>query len=295
LQKSLPCKYFYDGRGSDLFEQICHLPEYYPTQTEMSILKQNASTIVEDFREGIVIEFGSGANRKIRPLFDAVFKSAADVCYVPIDVSETALVDASEELLRLYPALSVFGLIADFTKPICQIPNEHPKLLIFLGGTIGNFTPDERGTFFGNTASLMGPDDRLLVGIDMMKPKSILELAYNDSQGITAAFNKNVLAVVNRELKGNFVSADSDHLAFFDDAKRRVEMHLQAKKDTAVALKGIGLNIEIKKNETIRTEICCKFSLTQIGGEARAAGLKIRRWFSDPNQWFCVVEFMPQS
>ncbi|MBC8412364.1 L-histidine N(alpha)-methyltransferase, partial [bacterium] len=196
-KKSLPSKYFYDSRGSRLFEKICALPEYYPTRTEMSILREAAPQIMEDFTSGDIVELGSGANWKVRMLLDAAGQERLkDLRYVPVDVSESALQDASEELLRIYPELEVLGIIADFTVHMDLIPSERPRLMVFLGSTIGNFDERARRDFLKGAAAAMKPEDRFLIGFDMVKSRDTLEAAYNDEQGVTSEFNKNVLHVL---------------------------------------------------------------------------------------------------
>jgi len=297
-QRFIPSKYFYDTRGSNLFEEICLLPEYYLTRTELSILKDAAPVIMENFQEGDLIELGSGANWKIRTLLDAAYKSyPANIRYVPVDVSESALLGASKRLLEIYPDLKVLGIVADFTKHIGQIPVERNKLFVFLGSTIGNFKEEDSNIFLKNIACLMGPDDRLLLGIDMVKPRETLEFAYNDTQGITSEFNKNILSVINRKLGANFNSDHFDHIAFLNIEKERVEMHLQANRNVSAEIKGLDLSVEIKKGETIHTEICRKFSRESAEKMVNKAGLKTTRWFSDPKGWFSLIELglQPQT
>ena len=288
-QKYIPSRYFYDSHGSHLFELICRLPEYYQTRTELAILNNEASVIMAGFDTGYLIELGSGSNRKIRTLLDAAI-SPHDICYMPIDVSESALFDASIELLELYPSLKVLGMIADFTKHIAALPGDRSRLIIFFGSTIGNFDEESRLHLLKSVVRLMGPEDRFLIGLDMIKPKNILEKAYNDAKGITARFNKNILNVVNRELNANFNTDHFDHLAFFDETRGRVEMHLKANRSVSVEVGKLGLKVSFEKHETIHTEICEKFSRESADRMAREAGLEIKRWFTDLRGWFSLVE-----
>jgi L-histidine N-alpha-methyltransferase len=293
---SVPSKYFYDEKGSRLFEHICRLPEYYQTRTELSILRDNAPDIMRGFGKGCLIELGSGSNWKVSALLDAVMPCrTSDICYLPIDVSESALNSASRDLMQRYPCLKVTGMIADFTRHIGSIPGDRRKLFLFFGSTIGNFDEKERIGLLKNVAMLMEPGDRFLVGIDMVKDVRILERAYNDSRGITAEFNKNILKVINRELNADFDICDFDHFAFFDEEKEHVEMHLRANTDTSVSIRALGLNVDMGKGETIHTEICKKFSRSGAEAMTQAAGLKIDRWFSDHEEWFSLIEMSLQG
>ena len=290
-RKFIPSKYFYDTRGSQLFEQICSLPEYYPTRTEMSILKQAAPKIMGSFPKGDIVELGSGANRKIRIFLDSVDKEKLPhFRYVPVDVSESALRDASEELRRLYPALEVAGIVADFTHHMDMIPSNNARLIMFLGSTIGNFDETMQADFLRSVARSMKPDDRFIVGFDMIKPRETLEAAYNDSQGITAKFNENVLHVLNRELNANFQLSLFEHLAFYNDDKERIEMHLRAKEKTEVIIEGLNLKVTLDRGETIHTENSCKFSKARVEKMVYEAGLSIREWYFDSKGWFSLAD-----
>ncbi len=290
-QKYIPSKYFYDARGSGLFERICRLPEYYPTRTEMSILKKSASRIMGSFDKGDLVELGSGANWKIKLLLDAAGEDKLPhLRYVPVDVSKTALVNASKELLKMYPGLEVAGIVADFMLHLERVPSDRPRLIFFLGSTIGNLDVPVRNRFLRLVADSMKPCDRFLVGFDMLKPKEKLETAYNDSEGITSKFNKNVLHVLNRELNANFDISHFRHVAFFNEKKKRVEMHLQAKQSLEVTIDDLGLVVEIDKDETIHTEICNKFSRACVEHMVDKAGLQITQWFFDSREWFSLTE-----
>ncbi|MDR4507210.1 MAG: L-histidine N(alpha)-methyltransferase [Candidatus Brocadiaceae bacterium] len=293
-QKFIPSRYFYDAHGSYLFEKICHLPEYYLTRSELAILEDSAPVIMEDFQKGDLIELGSGANWKIKTLLEAAYQAPqANIRYVPVDVSEDALLKASTELLNIFPDLKVYGIVADFTKHADIIPTERNKLFIFFGSTIGNLSEEEGALFLKKIVQLMTPNDRLLLGLDMIKPKETLERAYNDSQGITSAFNKNSLSVVNRELGANFILNNFDHVAFLNREREQIEMHLRANQKVSVEINSLGLHIEIEKGETIRTEISRKFSKESAEKMATNAGFTITQWFTDPKGFFSLVEFMP--
>jgi L-histidine Nalpha-methyltransferase len=290
-QKRLPSKYFYDAYGSWLFDRICELPEYYLTRTELAILAANARAIMAFFAEagGDLVELGSGSNRKIKLLLDAVPGAARrQLRYVPVDISESALCEASQELLSTYRDLYILGIIADFTRHLEILPPGR-KLIIFLGSTIGNFTYSERLTFLRRVAQAMNPEDSFLLGLDMLKPADVIEAAYNDRQGVTAEFNKNILRNLNRWLKADFALADFEHQALFIKEKQRLEMHLRAIRPTAARLAALDLAVSCRRGETIHTETCQKFSRDQAQLDFQLAGLAATRWFTDPAGWFSLV------
>jgi len=290
-QKSLPSKYFYDAYGSWLFEQICALPEYYLTRTELGILEHAAPEIMAFFAEdhGDLVELGSGSNRKIRMLLDAADGFTLNrLRYVPVDISESALKEASGELLDIFPDLHIFGVIADFTRHLEVLPRRR-KLLTFLGSTLGNFSRAERLRFLRNVGAIMNPEDRLVLGLDMLKSVEVIAAAYNDRQGVTSRFNKNMLRHLNRSFNGDFKMADFEHVTVFVEEKQRVEMHLRAKRQTAAQLIDLDLCISCRPGETIRTEICQKFSRADANQDFGKAGLAAVRWFTDPQGWFSLV------
>jgi len=290
-QKSIPSKYFYDARGSALFEEICRLPEYYPTRTELSILKSAAPALMQHFRKGDIVELGAGANLKIRTLLDTVAANRLpDFRYIPVDVSETALESSVAGLLKDYPGLNLLGIAADFTCHIDVIPAERERLFVFFGSTIGNFDEDTGVCFLRSISGSMGKGDRLLLGIDMLKPRDILERAYNDSAGVTAEFNKNILRVLNRELGADFDLGRFRHRAVFNEEEKRMEMYLQAETDMSVNIGSLAIEVYLEKGEGILTEICRKFTREDMERTARDAGLDVRGWFSDPKGWFSLVE-----
>jgi L-histidine N-alpha-methyltransferase len=290
-QKRLPSKYFYDAQGSWLFERICDLPEYYLTRTELAILEENAPEIMAFFSEdfGDLVELGSGSNRKIKALLNAVDgPRLRNKRYVPVDISESALYEASQELLYTYEDLYILGIIADFTRHLEVLPQRR-KLITFLGSTIGNFSSHERITFLRGVAEVMNTEDRFVLGLDMLKPAKVMEAAYNDSQGVTAAFNKNILRNLNRSLNADFNIADFEHQAFFVKEKERVEMHLRATSHTAARIADLDLSVSCQPGETIHTEICKKFSRGKAQRDFQKAGLVATRWFTDPAGWFSLV------
>lgn len=290
-KKSIPSKYFYDKQGSQLFEEICSLPEYYPTRTEMSILKLSAPIIMKSFDRGDIVELGSGANWKIRMLLDAAGpEKISDLRYVPVDVSETALTEASVELLRLYPGLEVLGIVADFTMHMDAVPCDRRKLIFFLGSTIGNFNEKMREDFLKLVAGKMNDRDSFIVGFDMLKPKATIEAAYNDTLGVTSEFNKNILRVINRELNADFKPSHFDHVAFFNRDRERIEMHLRANRHTVVNIDDLELELKIEKDETIHTENSCKFRRDGVKHLVKRSGMDIKNWYSDEKGWFSLAE-----
>jgi L-histidine N-alpha-methyltransferase len=290
-QKCLPSKYFYDARGSRLFERICGLTEYYLTRTELVILRENAPDIMALFAGdlGDLVELGSGSNRKIKILLNAANgQGLSRIRYVPVDISESALYEASQELLYTYDGLDVLGIIADFTRHLEVLP-KGGKLITFLGSTIGNFTDAERLAFLQGVARAMNREDRFLLGLDMLKSPDCIEAAYNDRQGVTAAFNKNILANLNRSFNADFIMEDFEHQAVFVKEKERVEMHLQAIRETGARIADLNLSVSCRRGETIRTEICKKFSRASAQWDFKTAGLGAIRWFQDPKGWFSLV------
>ena len=290
-QKYLPSKYFYDARGSILFDRICRLPEYYPTRTELSLLREKATLLVRDFEKGDLVELGSGANWKIRAVLNAMGRERrASSRYVAVDVSESALMNAGLELQRLHPELSVLAVVADFTKDLHCLPDDRPKILFFFGSTIGNLNAEETEIFLDQIRGCLKPGDRFVLGTDLVKSVTVLEAAYNDSQGVTAEFNKNILRVLNRELDANFVLSEFDHHAFFNRQQERIEMHLRANRDTEVEIRKLGATIRFGRGETVLTEICRKFRRRTVERTMRKAGLRIRGWHTDPRGWFALAE-----
>lgn len=290
--RSIPSKYFYDSIGSALFEEITRTPEYYLTRTELSILESSARNMVQFLAGdgGDIVELGSGPTTKVRKLLDAACeRGCGRLRYVPMDICGTCIESVIEELPPLYPGLELLGIKADFTSDLYLLPRGK-KLLILFGSTVGNLTDEECLRFLERIRRTMETHDRLLVGFDMLKPVEVLEAAYNDSRGITRQFNLNMLARVNKELKGNFDPADFRHQAFFNPAKERIEMHLLAVRDVSVRISDISVDVELKRGETIRTEISRKFSRDEIERTLFDSGFRIEKWFTDPLEWFSLVQ-----
>ncbi|MFH8884402.1 L-histidine N(alpha)-methyltransferase [Streptomyces californicus] len=276
--KSLPPKWFYDARGSELFEEITRLPEYYPTRAEREILESRAAEIAAATGARTVIELGSGSSEKTRHLLDALPGLHS---YVPVDVSESALTGAAESLLAERPGLSVHALIADFTGGLALPGTPGPRLVVFLGGTIGNLLPEERAAFLRSVRALLSPGDALLLGTDLVKDEGTLVAAYDDAAGVTAAFNKNVLSVVNRELGADFSLGDFDHRAVWNPQDRWIEMRLRARRALTVKIRELDLVVPFEAGEELRTEVSAKFRREDVRAELEAAGMRPARWWTD--------------
>ncbi|MFD4861660.1 L-histidine N(alpha)-methyltransferase [Streptomyces atratus] len=283
--KTLPPKWFYDAHGSELFEEITRLPEYYPTRAEREILIDRAEEIAAASGAQTLIELGSGSSEKTRHLLDAL---PALHSYVPVDVSESALRGAAEALLAQRPDLSVHALIADFTGGLALPGTPGPRLIAFLGGTIGNLLPDERSVFLKSVRSLLSPGDALLLGTDLVKDEKVLVAAYDDAAGVTAEFNKNVLRVVNRELGADFDPADFDHVALWDPEREWIEMRLRAREALTVKVPHLDLVVAFGTGEELRTEVSAKFRKEGIRAELAAAGLSMDQWWTDSGDRFAL-------
>jgi len=288
--KEIPPKHFYDSRGSELFEHICRLPEYYPTRTEMAILEASAPAIVDAAAPVELVELGSGATAKARLLLDAMGDDARR--YVPVDVSERMVREAAVALVDDYEGMEIHGVVADFQRHLDRVPPPvpgEPRLVALLGGTIGNFPPGSRRSLLRDAAALLGTDDHFLLGTDLVKDPAIIEAAYDDAQGITAEFNRNVLHVMNRELEANFDPDAFDHVAFFDRRREWVEMRLRAQRPMTVRVADLDLQLEFAAGEELRTEISAKFTRERLERDYAAAGLELRGWYTDPEELFAVT------
>lgn len=287
----LPPKYFYDARGSELFDAICELPEYYPTRTEEAILKADGAEIIELSGARSLVELGSGSSQKTEHLLRPLIESTADGdgLYVPIDFSESAVREASVRLIEKYPGLRVHGVIGDFEKHLGGLPEVSARLIAFLGGTIGNFAPLAMDHFLKRLALLMRSDDALLIGIDLVKDVDTLEDAYNDEAGVTAEFNKNVLASINANLAGNFDLSAWDHIAFFDRENSWIEMRLRANRDQTVRIAAIDTVIEFRAGDDICTEISRKFTRDRFTDSLTASGFGLLGWFTDSDERFALA------
>jgi len=289
--KELPPKHFYDTEGSLLFDRICGLPEYYPTRTERAILTERSDEIVERTGAAELVELGSGMPDKSRLLLDAMRDAGTLERYVPFDVSEHVIRLAAERLADDYPGLEVHGVVGDFERHLDAIPpaEDGTRVVAFLGGTIGNFLPGSRRKFLRGLGRSLRPGDHLLLGTDLVKDPSIIEAAYNDSQGVTAAFNKNVLAVLNRELGADFDLDAFEHVAFYDRHQEWIEMRLRALAPQMVNVEALGITVHFAHREEMRTEISAKFTPERLAGDLRAAGLELESIYRDPDELFAVT------
>jgi L-histidine N-alpha-methyltransferase len=293
--KELPPKHFYDARGAELFDQICELPTYYQTRTERAILTAAAADVAALTGAVELVELGSGTAAKTRVLLDALHETGSLVRYVPIDVTESMVRDCAEELVLEYPGLQVHGVIGDFERHLDRVPAAGgPRLVVFLGGTIGNFPPGSRRRFLRQIGGLLGPEDYLLMGTDLVKDPRVLEAAYDDPEGVTAEFNRNVLHVLNRELDADFEPADFEHVALFDDRHEWIEMRLRALRDHTVMVRALELPVHFDAGEELRTEISAKFTPQRLEGDLDAAGLRLVRWFTDPDDLFALTLSQPR-
>jgi L-histidine N-alpha-methyltransferase len=289
-QKSIPPKYFYDDTGSELFERITELPEYYQTRTELAILQGIADRLAQEFSFNEVVELGSGSSKKTVALLDALDRRGHLKRFLPFDVNQDMVGQAAAALLKRYPTIQVYGVVGDFQRDLTHVPpTDGRRLVMFLGGTIGNLTVDERSVFLDQVAELLGDDGRLLLGVDLVKDRARLEAAYDDSAGVTAAFNRNVLHVINRELGADFAVDEFRHWAFYNDSQARIEMHLVPDTIQQTYVRELDLPVTVRPGETIWTEISCKFSEDMVRAELDGARLRLDRWFTDPEGLFAVV------
>jgi L-histidine Nalpha-methyltransferase len=288
--KELPPKHFYDARGAQLFDQICEQPEYYPTRAERSILEAAATDLAALTNAAELVELGSGTAAKTRVLLDAMYAAGTLKRYIPVDVTESMVRDCAEELTDEYPGLQVHGVIGDFERHLDRVPAPvGPRIVAFLGGTIGNFPPGSRRRVLREIASLLGPEDHLLMGTDLVKDPDVLEAAYDDAQGVTADFNRNVLRVLNRELDADFDPEDFDHVALFDREHEWIEMRLRARRGHTTLVRALDLSVHFDDGEEMRTEISAKFTPERLGADLSAAGLELVRWLTDPEELFALT------
>lgn len=289
-QKWLPCRFFYDQTGSHLFEQICQLPEYYLTRTERAILERYAAHILAAVGNEIaLIEFGSGSSYKTRLLLQAALAQQRHLHYLPIDISADFLRAASHALLHEFERLSVTAIAAEYQDGIAALPDlDTPRLILFLGSSIGNFTHAEAIDFLKTVRRQMRPEDRLLVGADLLKERPIIEAAYNDAQGVTAQFNKNLLARINQQLGANFALEAFDHHAPFVEAASRIEMRLISQQDQTVYVGALEQAFSVKQGEYIHTENSHKYSPLSFAALCREAGLAVQECWQDDCGWFAL-------
>lgn len=293
--KSLPPKYFYDAAGSKLFEDITELPEYYLTRTETALLEELAPGLMRELAPEDIVELGAGSAAKTRRLLDARNGLRQPIRYVPIDVDELTIESAATRLLADYPFLHVRALVADFERHLLQVPAPiGRRLVLFLGSTIGNLDPPARQRLLTEVRALLpGKEDRFLVGLDLIKDVKVLEAAYDDASGVTREFNRNILAVVNREVDADFQPTAFNHVAFYNEAASRIEMHLVPDSTQHVRLLRLGLTIRLSPDESIWTESCYKFSRGSTQSMLAEAGLRLDGWHVDPDNYFALALAAP--
>ncbi len=292
-QKSLPPKYFYDERGSQLYEQICALPEYYLYRAELEILRTYAAEIHAEIGHLTLVEFGSGSASKTRHLLAAYEQAGQPFRYCPVDISRNVLWDTANRLLREYRHLEIRAMHTDFAgRPeVIQEFQLDKKAVAFFGSTLGNFTPEESVEFLQRTAAILGPDDVFLLGIDLKKSPAILLPAYDDAEGVTAAFNLNVLQRINYELGGRFDPQNFEHLALYNAERGCIEMHLRSRLTQDVPIIKIEQTMSFRKDETIHTESSYKYSADQVRDLGYEANLVLRRTWFDARRYFLVALF----
>jgi dimethylhistidine N-methyltransferase len=292
--RELSPKWFYDQRGSELFEKITALPEYYLTRAEHEILTGHAAEIARASRARTLVELGSGSSRKTRLLLDALRAAGTLERYAPVDVSGSALTAAGAALCREYPQLRVAATVADFEQDLAlEQDDPAPQLLAFLGSTLGNFDPVQRGRLYAEFHRALGRDDLLLLGVDLVKGADVLVPAYNDAMGITAEFDKNVLHVINRELDADFDPAEFDHLAVWNEDEERMEMHLRSRKAQVVKVRALDLAVEFAAGERLRTEISSKFRRETLTKELERCDFDVREWWTDGAERFGLLLARP--
>jgi L-histidine Nalpha-methyltransferase len=286
--KWLPPKWFYDGRGSELFEEITRLPEYYPTRAEREILDDRAAELAERTGARSLVELGSGSSEKTRLLLDGLRHHGTLEEFVPLDVSEPALREAAATIVGDYPHLLVHAVVGDFTKPLTGLPGGSPRLVAFLGGTIGNLLPEERHDFLCSVRGVLDAGEWLLLGTDLVKDPAMLVRAYDDSAGVTAEFNRNVLRVVNRELGADFPVESFDHVATWDPDQEWIEMRLRARRSMRVTVPAVDMVVDLADGEEIRTEVSAKFRHDRVEQELKGAGFGLDRWWTDGEERFAL-------
>jgi dimethylhistidine N-methyltransferase len=289
--KTLPPKYFYDRQGSLLFEEICQQPEYYLTRTEATILARRAPEIIAAVRDCTIVELGSGSSVKTRLLLDECQRRRYQTRYIPIDISASMLEETARTLTDQYPGLQVEALAAEYLTGLTVLPTSSRRLVLFLGSNLGNFSPAEQNQLFTALAQALQTGDFLLIGLDLRKSTRILEPAYNDAAGVTAAFNLNLLHRMNRELRASFDLSRFSHVAFYNSAQHQIEMHLRSACDQYVVIHDLDLQVSFRAGETIHTEISRKFDLEEMTAQLAPFGFQPQARWTDERSWFAVCLF----
>jgi L-histidine Nalpha-methyltransferase len=280
--KTLPPKWFYDDRGSELFDEITRLPEYYPTRTERSILVAHAGDVAELTKADTLVELGSGTSEKTRLLLDALRDGGTLDRFVPFDVSEQTLRDAAVAVAVEYPGVRVHAVVGDFEHHLSKLPDGGTRVVAFLGSTIGNLAPEPRARFLADLAAALAPGDALLLGTDLVKDAGRLVAAYDDPAGVTAAFNRNVLSVLDRELDADFDPDAFEHVAVWDPDAEWIEMRLRSSRAQTVHVRALDLAVHFAVDEELRTEISAKFRRERVERELTTAGFELAEWWTDP-------------
>lgn len=294
VQKQLSPKYFYDAYGSELFDQICNTEEYYPTRTEDALLKNHSSEIISHAQPGQIVELGSGACRKTIHLLQACDELGVYPVYQPVDICLEMLLDAGDRLLGHHDWLQIDGVVGDYSQGLHKLPAaDTARLFVFLGGTMGNYSEEASNAFLADLHSVMNPDDSFLIGVDRVKSTDVLSAAYNDSAGYTAAFNRNVLSVINNELDGQFDLATFEHHAWFNEQHSRIEMHLRSKLSQNVKINGLDMDIAFRENETILTEISRKFTPDSLSQMLENNDFEVLQHYEPSNQFFSLALARP--
>jgi L-histidine N-alpha-methyltransferase len=291
--KSLPPRWFYDERGSELFDEITRLPEYYPTRAERAVLTARAGEIAVVSGADVLVELGSGTSEKTRLLLTALHRAGTLRRFVPCDVDPSVLRAAGAAITAEYPEVEVEAVVGDFTRHLGELPRSGRRLVAFLGSTIGNLEPGPRAAFLAELAGTLRPGDAFLLGTDLVKDPARLVRAYDDAAGVTAAFNRNVLAVINRELDASFDLDAFEHVALWDAEQEWIEMRLRSRTDQVVRVAGLDLDVAFAAGEEMRTEVSAKFRREGVAAELAAAGLSLTRWWTDPDGDFGVSLSVP--
>jgi L-histidine N-alpha-methyltransferase len=291
--KTLPPRWFYDERGSALFDEITRLPEYYPTDTERAVLAAHARDVAAATGAEVLVELGSGTSDKTRLLLRALADVGTLRLFVPVDVDPSVLRSAGEAITREFPGVEVEAVVADFTRHLGELPREGRRLVAFLGSTVGNLEPGPRGAFLADVAATLAPGDALLLGTDLVKDPARLVRAYDDAAGVTAEFNRNVLRVLARELDADVDPDSFDHVAVWDAEHEWIEMRLRSRRAQTVRVPALDLTVDFAEGEELRTEVSAKFRRDGVAAELAAAGLRLTEWWTDPAGDFGVSLSVP--
>ncbi|UCE41800.1 MAG: L-histidine N(alpha)-methyltransferase [Candidatus Aminicenantes bacterium] len=294
--KRISSRYFYDAVGSQLFEEITLLPEYYLTRTEKNILKDVSPQIVRKLVDIDIIEIGSGDSSKISLLLESLPAERMEaIRYIPVDVNQAAIENAAKSLIKNFPGLKIHGVVGDFEKQLNRIPKGKKRLICFFGSTIGNLSREDSMKFMAELGRIMPSDGMLLLGVDMVKDIDVLENAYKDSKKITEKFNRNILNVINNLVGTDFVPDFFEHIAFYNEEHSRIEMHLRAMERMEISTPYLKGKIIIQKGETIHTENSYKFTHKHIDDLTRAGGMDVKNIFTDENKWFSLIQFCKRA